>query len=62
MNWESKTDMYTLPCVKQIASGKLPYSTRECNSVLCDDLEGWMGEREVVMEGRSKSERIYLYI
>ena len=26
MNWESSTDIYTLPCVKQIASGKLPYN------------------------------------
>ena len=24
-NWESKTDIYTLPCVKYIASGKLLY-------------------------------------
>lgn len=24
-NWESKTDIYTLPCVKHIASGKLLY-------------------------------------
>ena len=23
MNWESSIDIYTLPCVKQIASGKL---------------------------------------
>ena len=26
-NWKSSTDIYTLPCVKQIASGKLLYST-----------------------------------
>ena len=25
-NWESRTDIYTLPCVKQLASGKLLYS------------------------------------
>ena len=28
MNWEIEFDMYTLPCVKQLASGKLLYSTR----------------------------------
>ena len=27
MNWEIKTDIYTLPCVKQIASWNLLYST-----------------------------------
>ena len=27
MNWEIEMDMYTLPCVKQIASGNLLYST-----------------------------------
>ena len=27
MNWEIRTDIHTLPCVKQIASGKLWYST-----------------------------------
>ena len=26
-NWESSTDMYTLPYVKEIAGGKLLYST-----------------------------------
>ena len=26
MNWEIRTDMYTLPCVKQTASGELLYS------------------------------------
>ena len=26
-NWESSIDVYTLPCVKQIASGKLLHST-----------------------------------
>ena len=36
MNWESSIDIYTLPCVKQIASGKL-LCNRELSSVLCDD-------------------------
>ena len=26
-NWEIRTDTYTQPCVKQIASGKLLYNT-----------------------------------
>ena len=26
-NWEMRIDIYTLPCVKQTASGKLLYST-----------------------------------
>ena len=37
MNREGSTDLYTLPCVKQITNGK----HRELNLVLCDDLEGW---------------------
>ena len=27
VNWEIRTDIYTLSYVKQIASGKLPYNT-----------------------------------
>ena len=26
-NWERRVDIDTLPCVKKITSGKLPYST-----------------------------------
>ena len=48
------SDIYTQPCVKQIAGGKLLYSTG--SSVLCDDLEGW--EEEV--GGRSMREGIYV--
>ena len=40
INWEIGTEVCALPCVKQIASGKLLSSTR---MVLCDDLEGWDG-------------------
>ena len=43
MNWESSMETYTLPYGKQTASGKLAYNTRELNSVLCDNLEGWEG-------------------
>ena len=41
-NWECSIDIYTLPCVKQIAGGKLLCST-ELSSVLCDDRGGWDG-------------------
>ena len=39
MNWESRTDIYTLPCV---------YT--ELISALCDDLEEWdeRSRREVI--------------
>ena len=54
MTWEIRIGIYTLPCVKQIASGKLLYSTG--SSVLCGDLEGW--EEEV--GGRSMREGMYV--
>ena len=34
--------IYTLPCVKYKASGKVPYN-RELSLVLCDDLKRWGG-------------------
>ena len=43
MNWEIKTDVCALPCIKQIASGNLLYRTR--SSVFFDDLEGGDGGR-----------------
>ena len=42
MNWESITDIYTLPCIKRRASGKLLPSTGS-SARRCDDLEGWGG-------------------
>ncbi|SBO33677.1 hypothetical protein ANAPC2_01422 [Anaplasma phagocytophilum] len=44
MNGKITIDIYTLPCVKQIASGKLLYSTG-CSAQywLCGDLEGRVG-------------------
>ena len=36
-------ETYTLPHVKQIASGNLLYDTGSSNLVLCDNLEGWGG-------------------
>ena len=41
INWEIRSDKYTIPCVKQIASGNQLDST-ELSSVLCVDLEGWV--------------------
>ena len=55
MNWEIGTDIYTLPCVKQIASGNLLYST---GSSVQPSVVTWMGG----MVGRSKREGIYVHI
>ena len=45
-------DIYTLPNIKQIASGKQPHSTGRSAPVLCDHLEGW--DREGVREGDAR--------
>ena len=56
MNWESRIDIYTLPCVKQLASGKLLYNTE--SSALCSDhLDGWGGRGWE----RGSRGRIYMY-
>ena len=55
INWEIRTDVYTLPCVKQIASRKVLYSTG--SSVQCSVMT-WRGRMGV---GRSlKREWIYI--
>ena len=41
---ENGTETYTLPQVKQIASGSLIYDTGNPKWVLCDNLEGWGGD------------------
>jgi len=52
-------DIYTLPCVKYKASGKVLYN-RELSLVLCDDLKRWGA---VVGVGRRlKREGIYVYL
>lgn len=51
-NWEIKTDIYTLSCIKLIASGKLPYSTR--SSARCSVMTwgvGWRANGREVQEG-----------
>ena len=56
MNWEIGIDIYTLPCVRQVASGNLLYSTG--STVRCSVVT-YMGG----MVGRgSKREGIYVYI
>ena len=58
-NWECHIDVYMLPCIKEISSGKLLYNTgSSLGSVLCDDLEGWMQQER----GRLKREGMYLYL
>ena len=54
---ESSTDICTLPCAKQRASGKLRY--RELSSELCDDLDGWDAGR---VTGRLNREEIHVYL
>ena len=51
-NEDCSIDIYIVPCVKQMASGKL------LSRVFYDDLEGWDEGRE----GRLEREGIYIYI
>ena len=61
-NGESSMEIYTLPYVKQIASGNLLYDSwkKELKSGLCDNREGWdgIGGRREVQEGGN----IYIYL
>ena len=57
MNWEIRIDVYTLPCVKLIASGKLLHSTGR--SARCSVMTRWVGWG---VGERSKREGIYVYI
>ena len=53
-NWESCTETYTLPYVKQTASGNLLYNRESFHLVHHNSLEGWnraVGGREVPEEG-----------
>ena len=56
MNWESRIDLYTLLCVKQIARVKLPYSTG--SSVWCYVIASRGGVERV--EGRLEMEGTYV--
>ena len=51
-NWENRNDIYTLPYVKQIASGKLLFSagsSTQCSVMTCG---GWGGGVGCRREGR----------
>ena len=52
MNWETGIDIYTLPCIKEIADKNLRYSTG--NSTQCSVVTS--------MGRKSKREGIYGYI
>ena len=43
-NGESSIETFTLPHIKQIASGNLLYDSGNPKLVLCDYLEVWEGE------------------
>ena len=53
MSSESSMETYSSPCVKQPASGNLPYDSGSSNQVLCANLEGCdaVGDRRGVQEG-----------
>ena len=51
-------DIYTVPNVKLIATGKQPHKHRETSSVLCDHLKGW----DKGVRGRCKREGIWGYM
>ena len=53
-NWESRIDIYTLPYVKQMASGKLLYDTGSSTSC---SLIIWKGGMEVGWR-----EGMYVYV
>ena len=54
-------ETYTLPYVKQIASGNLLGDThRELSPVLCDNLEQWDGEKD--RRGFRKGTYVYLWL
>ena len=57
MNREVSIDIYTLPCVKEIASGDRQH--RELDLVLCEDREGWDGWGTV--EGPRRRGYMYTY-
>lgn len=56
-SWESGIDICTLPCARQLTSGKLLSSTGNSAPLLWEDLDGSGG-----VGGRTKREGIYEYI
>ena len=45
MNWQSSTETYTSPYVRQLARGNLLHDSGNLNLVICDNLEAWVGVR-----------------
>ena len=58
MNWEIRLDIHTVPCIRQMASGKLLYSTESLAQCSVVTYRGDM----VWGRGRSKREGIYIYM
>ena len=56
---ESSTEIYTLPCIKQIASGKLPYNT---GSSAQRSVEGCTVEGSDGKGVGRRFKRIYVYL
>ena len=55
------SDIYTLPCVKQIANGELLYKHRELSLVLCDDLKGGRPAAGAWWQDAQPRRRGYMY-
>ena len=68
MNGKGIVEAYTLPYVKQIASGNLLYDSGNSNGGHCDSLEGWRessgeGDGKEVQEGGGhgkKKKKLYM--
>ena len=54
-------ETYTLPYVKQIASGNLLYDAKSSDQVLCDNLEGW-DRVEVGAKFKREGTCVYLWL
>jgi len=61
-NWGSSTDIYTLSCVKHIASGKLLYNTGSPAWCSVMTWRGGMGEGKEAQEGEDTHTHTHTYI
>ena len=55
-------ETYTLPYIKQRASGNLVFDVGSSNQVFCDNLEAGCGRRWEEVGGRFKRERTCRYL
>ena len=60
MDWEGGTDVYRSPCVKQIANGKVRYSTGTSAPCSVMTQKVGMGGRGVGGGGRVKKKEMYV--